>query len=424
MTLLRTTYARVLALQMLTLLIMLVASTLGGIWFFSETSLPMAKQAFAQLQVADALFNGVTPHAQPGTSEAALTALRADGLIKLGTPPAAASNGQFFLDKLRADLAQLAGDDARARLSSAPDARLWLKSRYHPDLWVGMSVMGYRDRGMRVLAWLMLAAFAGSMLAAMLIARVLVRPLVQLAEQSNALVTGQRDLPQIRNAPTEVQQLADAIALAGACAAQNQRERETMLTGISHDLRTPLARLRFALELGDADDATRRAAMISDIEEMDNIIAHCLSFVRDGSEQAQQSLDLVHLLQELIKHSARSAKWSMTAHAELLILARPVGLKRALQNLMRNAEVHAQAPFEIVLNVDQDGILLMILDRGPGLDTMRTAAGMASTSNRKSVGYGLGLSIAERALQLDSATLNLANREVGGLQVCIRFPMR
>jgi two-component system, OmpR family, osmolarity sensor histidine kinase EnvZ len=422
MKLLRTNYVRVLAMQMLTLLIMLVASIAGGVWFFSETSQPMAKQAFAQLQAADALFNGVTLHDHARRADAALTALRADGLIKLGTPPAEElSNGPFFLAKLRGDLAQLAGDDRRARLSSAPDPRLWLQSQYHPNLWVGMSVMGYRDRGVRVLAWLMLGAFAVSMLAAMLIARVLVRPLVQLAEQSHVLVTGQRDLPQIRNAPTEVQQLADAIALAGACAVQNQRERESMLTGISHDLRTPLARLRFALELGDADDATRRAAMIADIEEMDSIISHCLSFVRDGSEQPRQSLDVGHLLHELIKHSPRSAEWSITAHEELLIWARPVGLKRALQNLMRNAEMHAQAPFEIVLSEDQDGILLMILDRGPGLDRMRTA-GLAGASNRNSAGYGLGLSIAERALQLDSATLTLANREDGGLQICIRFP--
>ena len=111
----------------------------------------------------------------------------------------------------------------------------------------------------------------------------------------------------------------------------------------------------------------------------------------------------------------------MTARVGRLILARPVGLKRALQILTRNAEVHAQAPFEIVLNEDQDGILLMILDRGPGLDTMRNATGVVSASSRKSVGYGLGLSIAERALQLDSAKLSLANRDDGGLQVCIRF---
>jgi two-component system, OmpR family, osmolarity sensor histidine kinase EnvZ len=430
MRLLRTTYARVLALQLLTLLIMLFTSALCGFWFLSTTSMPLAKQAFAQLRTADALFNYVATGAgESDAGKAALTALTSGALIKLGRPPEepnGPANAQLYLDKLRSDLAQLAGSDASARLSNAPDPRLWLRSQYKPQLWVGISVIGYRERGMQLIAWLMLAAFAVSMLAAMLIARVLARPLEQLAAQSNALVTGARDLLQIRNAPTEVQQLADAIALAGARAGQNQRERESMLAGISHDLRTPLARLRVALELGDADEAKRRAAMIGDIEEMDNIIAHCLSFVRDGSDQPQQSLALGGLLRELIQQSSSAAEWRLqdTTNASGWVLARPLGLKRALQNLMRNAETHAQPPFELLLACDHDGISLTILDRGPGIDTARLGTAYIEqppAAPHKSTGYGLGLSIAERALQLDGAALSLANRNDGGLQVCIRF---
>jgi two-component system, OmpR family, osmolarity sensor histidine kinase EnvZ len=483
-----TTYARVLALQLLTLLIMLLASALCGLWFFSATSLPIATQAFAQLRAADALFSATqsnaTAHTVPA-QQAALSALTMAELIKLGKPPHLSlslaeqatrqTSTQFFLDKLRGDLARLAGDDADAQLSDAPDQRLWLRSQYQPNLWVGISVTGYRGRVLRVVALLMISAFVISLGAAMLIARVLVRPLVQLAEQSQALVTGARDLPQIGSAPREVRHLADAIARAGARAVYDQRRRESMLTGISHDLRTPLARLRFAVELGDVDDDTRRAAMISDIAEMDDIIADCLGFVRDGSDSfdlnvtpnrdsragreksdsldlnvtpkrdsPRQALDLAALLQQLIKVSSQSEAWSLiTPRHPAIISARPIGLKRALQNLMRNAEVHAQAPFELVISdvrtVRQDlfalankatgklsdatnAVLLTISDRGPGIEFDCDNAD-ASFSQRcgSTTGYGLGLSIAEHALLLDGATLTMAKRAGGGLEVRIEF---
>lgn len=153
--------------------------------------------------------------------------------------------------------------------------------------------------------------------------------------------------------------------------------------------------------------------------------------MRDGSDQPQQPVDLSSLLAELINQSTRQSEWRLQGNLldSAWVLALPVGLKRALQNLMSNAETHAQAPFEIVLARHQGRISLRILDRGPGMIvgraiTAETAAAPTEASARKSMGYGLGLSIAERALHLDGATLSMVNRNDGGLEVCMSFGER
>ena len=208
-------------------------------------------------------------------------------------------------------------------------------------------------------------------------------------------------------------------------AAHAQRERETILAGISHDLRSPLTRLRLALELNDHQSTAPREAMISDINEMDAIIESCLAFARDDKDEPQQAFELGALIQELV--ARRTANWSIHAAPDLWIAARPISLRRALDNLLQNAEHHGAAPFEIRLSTAQRAVLLQIVDAGPGIPPeLLPRCGepfFRGDAARNGKGTGLGLSIAIRALAADNANLKLRNGEGGGLVAEVVFPL-
>lgn len=418
MHLLASTYARVLALQVLSLLLVLLAAAGSIRWYLSATSLPLARQAYAQLAATDALLSGDQP--------AALAALRAGQIVVREQPPSSHGANQPFLQQLRTEVGKLAGGDSRVVLSAGNDARLWLRSQQRRDAWIGLTVTGFRDRAGRVITAIVASACLIALLAAALIARVLVRPLEQLARQADSLVSGAFGALKLDDAPSEVKTLAAVIARAAENTAQTQRERETLLASISHDLRSPLTRLRLALELNDHQSLAPREAMIADITEMDGIIESCLAFVRDGRDEPQRLIDLGELLRELV--AQRTFPWSINAPDDLVVLARPIGLRRALGNVLGNAEQHGAAPFEIRLSCTDQQVELQIADGGPGVaPALLPRLGepfFRADAARNSAGNGVGLSISKRALALDGATVQLSNRDTGGFLVEVSFPAK
>ncbi len=410
------TYARVLALQGLCLLLVMIAAAGAIRWYVDASSLLLAKQAYAQLAATDALLDH-----QPAD---ALSALKAGQIAVVQQPPLATNANQPFLQQLRVDVGAMAGDERRVVLSGGPGAHLWLQGAHHPSRWVGLPVTGFRDRAARVITAIVASASLTALLIAALIARLLVRPLVQLAAQAESLVDGSHNALKLDGAPPEVRALASAIASAAKRTTQAQRERETLLAGISHDLRTPLTRLRLALEMDDHRHPDSRESMVADLVEMESVIENCLAFVRDGREEQPSTLDLAALVRELV--AQQTAAWSIDAAGDCLLRARPIGLRRAIRNLLINAEQHGNAPFGLRLFVQDGQLRLQVLDSGPGVTPDQlarlTEPFYRADTARTSTGTGLGLSIARRALELDGATLTFSNRSAGGLQVDVGFP--
>ncbi len=417
MRLLPTTYARVLALQVLTLLLVLLSAAGSLRWYIWATAPPLARQAFAQLEATDALL--------AGDQRSALAALQTGQIILAQQVPENGDSSQPFLEHLRAEVGRMVGDQRWVLLSAGSDARIWLRSRHQADTWIGLTVAGFRDRAALVVTSIVASACVIALLAAMLIARVLVRPIEQLASQADSLVGAVFGKLNLDDAPREVQTLAAVIVRAAEQAAQTQRERETILAGISHDLRTPLTRLRLALELNDHESAEPRNAMIADIDEMDGIIESCLAFVRDDKDEPQRLIELGALIRELA--SRRTANWTIDATPDLWVAARPIGLRRALDNLLQNAEQHGAAPFEIRLFSAPGAVQLQIADAGQGMaPQLLQRCGepfYRGDTARNSKGAGLGLSIAKRALAADNASLELSNALSGGLVARVRFPV-
>lgn len=343
-----------------------------------------------------------------------------------GQPPVSTYRVAPAVREVGRTVGELLGDPSRVVVVQLPESQIWVRSARDPKRWVVLHAASYRSAVID--SAILISLFAGliALAVAGLAARVLVRPLERLSAHAGALLGGAPMDEPLRGSPREVRQLAGAIGDAGARLRGAASERELMLAGISHDLRTPLARLRLALELGDAGDPQRREAMVADLEELDAALEQCLAFVRDGRDEALRACDVATIAGQLLALRANPDAWSLDGPAPLHATARPILLRRALANLMDNAERYGAAPFRVTLARDGGWLSLRVEDSGPGvapdlLDHLGKPF-VRGDKARSGVGVGLGLSIVARAAELHGGELLLRNGEHGGLVAALHIP--
>lgn len=355
-------------------------------------------------------------------ADQALQRLRALGLDVREQPPA--SRGFAALPLLR-ELAAQADDRLKPGRAvhlaqRGEDNSLWLQLDRQPPLWVALPA-GPRDgQGvLRFSLWMLLGCVALVWLLAAVFARRLVLPLQRLARGAPGLARGEMatDLP--RTAPREVAELAAALERAGADVRAAADERALLLAGISHDIRTPLTRVQFALELLPHTDADLRAGIERDIAEIDGILGQFVAYARDGRDEASERVDLVAICRHAAGASLQPWRLELPDHAALF--GKPMALLRAVENLVTNAERHGAAPFVLSLQAAHGaGWTLQVRDHGAGLPPDALSRVLrpftrGDAARENSDGTGLGLAIVERIAQQHAGTLSLANAADGGL---------
>jgi two-component system osmolarity sensor histidine kinase EnvZ len=192
-----------------------------------------------------------------------------------------------------------------------------------------------------------------------------------------------------------------------------------VLAGISHDLRTPLSRIRLGLEMSGAEaDAAR--AMATDIDEIDAIIGQFLDFARGANEEKSRQ-DLRDLLDEIGHHYSRLGKKVSVQLGEAtpLPIAR-MAVRRAVGNLIDNALRYAGEPVEVELRKDAHEVVIEVRDRGPGIpsgeaERLKRPFTRLDAARGGAAGSGLGLAIVERVARAHGGRLDLVPREGGGL---------
>ena len=146
---------------------------------------------------------------------------------------------------------------------------------------------------------------------------------------------------------------------------QTERDRRIMLAGISHDLRTPLTRIRLSAEMMP-DDEFLKEGLIYDVEDMDAILNQFISYMRDGSDEELQETDLNVLLQELIIQF-KPLDIRFNAQELPLIQARSLSLKRLIGNLINNSKRYGAEPIELSAELLEDQIRIRVADNGTGI---------------------------------------------------------
>ncbi|WP_298139050.1 ATP-binding protein [Acidiferrobacter sp.] len=265
------------------------------------------------------------------------------------------------------------------------------------------------------------AALTGA--GALLVVRRVNRPLAALARAASAFGRGEILPPLPEDGPAEIRRVSRAFNHMTEDARRYERDRALLLAGVSHDLRTPLARMRLAVELYGGDSPLR-VGMIQDIEEMDAILAEFLAYARHGVQEAPVAGDLNTLIHDLVERFRRRAP-DIDYRAEPLprFPYRPVAIGRLVSNLVDNAISHGRPPIAVRLTAAEGYACIVVEDRGPGLSTTRCAELMAARDLHTSDRRGLGLAVARRIAEAHGGTLVLTPRDGGGLHVAVRLPL-
>jgi two-component system osmolarity sensor histidine kinase EnvZ len=326
-----------------------------------------------------------------------------------------------------------------ASLSQRIDAPFWFDTRRYPayvDVRVQVKdgvlrIIAPRERafatqGYIFLFWLTLATVLLTGIS-ILFVRNQVRAIERLADAAEAFGKG-ADVADFRPyGAKEVRQAAQAFLAMKARIQRYVDQRTALLASVSHDLRTPLTRLK--LELALAEPSARVEAMKRDLADMEHMIDEYLAFARDEGGEALERLNLRPLLDAVGEDAARAgAKVRVVADDALAATIRPKALKRALSNLVDNAAAHAEHVELGARPTPSGGVEILVDDDGPGIPPERfeeafTPFGrLDDARNQNEKGVGLGLAIARDVARGHGGEVTLDRSPMGGLRAVIRLP--
>jgi two-component system osmolarity sensor histidine kinase EnvZ len=311
------------------------------------------------------------------------------------------------------------------RIDEEDDSEFWVAlpreriERRFPINWIGWGV----------------AVLLLSLLGAWLIVFRITQPLKAIKRAAQKVGAGETAPLLAEDGPEEVVAVAQAFNHMGADLARLDQDRALILAGISHDLRTPLTRLRMGIEM--TADPAMREGMCTDVEEMDKTISQFLDFARtgNGDGSATESADSIDIQALLIELGEQYQRRNMPLNVEAAVApvptfvrARPQALRRALVNLIDNALRYApEAPPRLSCRKEGKTVVIEVHDQGPGIpaaDIERVKRPFTRLDAARSnvVGAGLGLAIVERIVRSQGGELSLEPGATRGLVARIRVP--
>jgi signal transduction histidine kinase len=253
------------------------------------------------------------------------------------------------------------------------------------------------------------------------------RPLKTLADAADDLGRNIHRPPMAESGPAEVTRAARAFNTMQRRLAGYIRERTQVLAAMSHDLKTPITRLRLRAEL--LDDAQQRAKFTADLREMETMVAGALNFLR-GMENTEpvQPIDVTALLESLQADMRETgAAVAIAGRAQAPYRGRAQALKRCIGNLIENAVKYGERA-HVIVDDNATRLQLRIEDDGPGIpeaeleNAFEPFYRLEASRNRDTGGSGLGLAIARGVAELHGGTLALENRARGGLAATLTLP--
>ena len=335
-----------------------------------------------------------------------------------------------FAQMLAAEVRQRLGEDTRLTFRLGDLHGFFVRFSIDDDeYWVMLP----RERVERPFPWQWLGWTALSLLLSLIGAWLIVsrinRPLKLLARAAAAIGKGKTPAPLPESGPIEIQTLARSFNQMSQDLARLDADRALILAGVSHDLRTPLARLRLSTEMSGSDEALKEG-MIADIADMDSIIGQFLDFGRIQSEEPLEPTDLAELAREAVEqqqrlgHSVQSSIESVPQQP-----MRRLGMKRLIANLLDNAVRYGEKEVCVATRSAGDQLILEVLDRGPGVppqeaDRLKLPFTRLVEARSGKGGSGLGLAIVDRITRLHGGSFELLPRAGGGLVARVSLPLQ
>jgi two-component system, OmpR family, osmolarity sensor histidine kinase EnvZ len=332
--------------------------------------------------------------------------------------------------------ARLVADEVRRQLG--PDTRIAVERDGMPGYWVSFRiaddeywVLIPRERIERQLAlqWLGWAALALviALAGAYLIVFRIKRPLRRLTHAAAEIGRGRSPTPLDESGPEEIRTLSHGFNQMSRDLVRLESDRALILAGVSHDLRTPLARLRLSIEMSGADP-TLKQGMDTDIDEMDRIIGQFLDFARTEGGEPTERLDPAELVRDCVRlYRERGQDVRDEIGPTPPVNARALALRRMIVNLIDNALRYGKEDVVVATFTQGRAAVIEIRDRGPGIpageiERLKQPFTRLETARSDSGGSGLGLAIVDRVARMHGGTLDLVPREGGGLVARVTLP--
>ena len=354
----------------------------------------------------------------------------------------------LFTDVLQREISAQLGRPVEVYFKFKPTPQLWVQDSRHADFWIRESVIYYSQYSTSLLLLFLLGLPILTLLTIILLAQQLNRPLRHLQRAAtNYIRLGHATTLPMHKGSTEIRQVNMAFNRMFTTLNQAQKERTIMLAGISHDLRTPLTRMRLTAEM--LPDDFFREGLIYDIEDMDAILEQFISFMKDGSDEPMRLTDLDTIFKEVMVQFA-PMKFIYQSESLKVVPVRPLSIKRLIINLVNNANRYGKPPIylsativpmfteaeeindevidENTMNQEaQEQLIICVRDCGDGvaedqLERIMQPFERGETA-RTTQGSGLGLAIVSRIARLHHGTVEAINHPQGGLQVCVHIPL-
>lgn len=334
---------------------------------------------------------------------------------------------EFFTNRIEQALAkELNMPNVTVYFQFKPSPRIWIQTPDMQGHWVQEPLKTYANYSPElILVWLLgVPLFSAAII--LILVRQLNRPLLRLQNAANRYSkSGKAPYLETNHGPLEIRQVNQAFNHMIYTLEQTERERQIMLAGISHDLRTPLTRIRLSAEMMPDEDFLKEG-LIYDVEDMDAILNQFISYMRDGSDEELQDTNINALLQELVIQF-KPLDLRFEAEALPMLLARSLSLKRLIGNLINNSKRYGAEPIELRAFVNDNHIQISVADHGEGIpadqieDLMQPF--VRGNSARTIQGSGLGLAIVKRIVDIHQGHLSIHNRAEGGLEAIISLPL-
>lgn len=354
-----------------------------------------------------------------------------------------------FTDVLQREIGAQLGRPVEVYFKFKPTPQLWVQDSRDDSFWIREPVIYYSQYSLGLLVMFLIGLPILSLLTIILLARQLNRPLRYLQRAAtNYIRLGHATTLPTQKGPTEIRQVNMAFNRLFTTLNQAQKERTIMLAGISHDLRTPLTRMRLTAEM--LPDDFFREGLIYDIEDMDAILEQFISFMKDGSDEPVSLTNLDAIFNEVMVQFA-PMKFIYQSKCHDVVPIRPMSIKRLIINLVNNAKRYGEPPIylsvavvptfmetikkadsdiiseSVVTKEAQEQLIICVRDCGNGvaedqLERIMQPFERGETA-RTTQGSGLGLAIVGRIARLHHGTVEAINHPEGGLQVCVHIPL-
>jgi two-component system osmolarity sensor histidine kinase EnvZ len=327
------------------------------------------------------------------------------------------------------EMSSLLGGPAEVRISQGDEYLFWIRPPQAPEYWIKIPINGLREESFSPLIFALMILGILSVMGGWLFVRQLNRPLAALQHAAHDVGLGDFSEPLKEIGTTEIVAVTRAFNHMSKGIKQLEDDRNLLMAGISHDLRTPLTRIRLATEM-IAEDEFLKAGIEGDIQDMNSIIDQFIDYIRHDSKDKVELGDINILIDEVVQsESILERDIIFSAQPLPKVPLRYVAMKRVLANLIQNALRYSDGKIMVTSSFDKDTqeVCFCVSDEGPGIaevDIERLFQPFTQGDEARGTGgSGLGLAIIKRIVDTHGGRVELSNRVEGGLTAKVCLPI-